>query len=87
MAHAILKPCLVAAEGRERKEKSRKEKGEFFIFYFLIMCMFGNKEEKRIISFDWFCEKKRNICRKIVYCFTFTVLRPNKVEKGIKICG
>lgn len=22
------------------------------------MCMFGNKEEKRIISFDWFVKRK-----------------------------
>lgn len=56
MAHAILKPCLVAAEGRERKRKEKERKGG--IFYFLIMCMFGNKEEKRIISFDWFVKRK-----------------------------
>lgn len=41
----------------KRKEKKRegKKRGKFCS---LIMCMFGNKEEKRIISFVWFVKRK-----------------------------
>ena len=55
MAHAIPKVCLVVAEGRKEKKREGKKRGKFCS---LIMCMFGNKEEKRIISFVWFVKRK-----------------------------